>query len=1005
MRSWWAICVIMCLCTSAACGFELSITVEEPAGIARFSESVSGGIPLPAGQFKKGESFSLFEASKEIPVQALPLVVDEQGYLRWVLLDFQTDLNPKQKKTLTLKAAYSSARPQHPIRVARRGKSVTVNTGKVTFSIDADKPFGLFSSVTVDGKPVVSGGEASCTDGFDGKRYVADKPTSIEVEYEGPMRTTVCVKGRFVGDNKTRLRYIARITAWAGKSEVFVKYKVSNSNEAHYCYRAIKDSSIALNLAGAPTAAMVGAGKPLEVTGDVSLTQGLQKEYAGGGKVLVGRKELWSSAGKGDVAQGWLTVKGSSTIQVTDILFTADPARRLALKKGSLVLTGITERFEGVKDEKGRERGVPHAAEDRVLPDCSHHSSRYLIDFNAPSSAETASLNADGARNRLWCLAPPEWYFETESLSVGKFGTQKNELRCYDTWGWRYDPKRAPRGPGRTYGQFIRGEDNHYETEEDIVEVLLLMWLRTGSRPFFDNCQAWAEYNLDMQVWRTDDWRYKDGGVWWYNGPYGNRPQRGEDPVTGRRNSIPAPWAKEFSEPLTKARVDDLYFLCRAKACYCHNWGEGVAGWFCITGDRDAYEAAIDIVEQNYDTQRRAFKRTPGESSKFSRDFTRSCYLTNATRLIAPTDPYVVEASEYLARVYFQRPVKEPRGLVNGAQPVTMKGFGARAPLEKFVGEQGMAEMKRLGVTENPSDGLLTKPKSGVQWYPIAKPNIWMFPPMSHAMDCYYRITGSEDAMDWVIAYGQAVARVLYQRHGNQHPMLLADFPLKGIVKDYASWVTKPDNKGAEGLRVSGYLARFLPDVCARAYSVCGEAHLKQRAYDYWNAGSHRPYQATEMRNLGAVNMWCNYYGPHAEEVTFNGRTFHIWSHPRKDADPPAAVADLKVTIDGGKAAVTFTAPADRGGGKVARYQVKCSDKPLVDYETFLEKYAANQDGTVTNWWMATNLKAEPSPGPAGRRERFMVTGVPQGARYFAVRSFDDSCNRSPLGSVVEARR
>jgi hypothetical protein len=37
--------------------------------------------------------------------------------------------------------------------------------------------------------------------------------------------------------------------------------------------------------------------------------------------------------------------------------------------------------------------------------------------------------------------------------------------------------------------------------------------------------------------------------------------------------------------------------MANAKACYCHNWGEGLTGWFCLTGDRDVLETCIDLVE------------------------------------------------------------------------------------------------------------------------------------------------------------------------------------------------------------------------------------------------------------------------------------------------------------------------------------------------------------------------------------------------------------------------
>ncbi len=85
----------------------------------------------------------------------------------------------------------------------------------------------------------------------------------------------------------------------------------------------------------------------------------------------------------------------------------------------------------------------------------------------------------------------------------------------------------------------------------------------------------------------------------------------------------------------------------------------------------------------------------------------------------------------------------------------------------------------------------------------------------------------------------------------------------------------------------------------------------------------------------------------------------------------------------------------------MVRYQVKCSDKPIVDYQAFLKRFAANREATATNWWLAANLAGEPAPKAPGTKESFTVTGAPAGARYFALCAFDDSSNRSAISNVA----
>ena len=114
MKTYLFVCFAV-LFAGAALSQELSVplTVREPAGVERKAEPVSGGIPLPEGMFKKGQPFALSDGAKEIPIQVSPLVVDNDGYLRWILLDTQVDLEANGKKTLTLKAKKPKSTPSN----------------------------------------------------------------------------------------------------------------------------------------------------------------------------------------------------------------------------------------------------------------------------------------------------------------------------------------------------------------------------------------------------------------------------------------------------------------------------------------------------------------------------------------------------------------------------------------------------------------------------------------------------------------------------------------------------------------------------------------------------------------------------------------------------------------------------------------------------------------------------------------------------------------------------
>jgi hypothetical protein len=1040
--------VVLWAWSATAAGFELELTVEEPAGVARTAAWVRGGVPLPKGRFRKGQPFALFADGAEVPAQIRPLVVDRDGGLRWVLVDLLADLDVNQKRTYTLKAVKPGARSERRLAVKDDAEGITIDTGRISFLVSRTQPFTLFTKVEAGGKPVVTGGEVGYTDATlpdpeKHRRYVAGRPEELTLEHAGPLRVTLKATGRFVGDDGSRLRYIARITAWAGRSDVHVKYSLANSNPEQYTYRRIGDSSIALKLAGAIAGTHLGADKPLAAGPTARLKQGLIVKWfrygsvqspKGAARAWDGDKEVWASESHKDHPLGWIAARTDrGTVFACDRFFWENPARELAVRDDALVLTGVTERFDGpvrvwykgTKNEKRGRVGHPHRSKYRWLLDSNHLSSEYVLDFAVPAEAAVLVEAARAARRLPHLLAPPAWYFQTEALAAGRFGTQQDELTCYDTWGWKYDPNRAPKAPplNHYHGtensllRWCKGTDNHYESEADVLEMILLMYLRTGCRPYFDFAQAWANHGTDTRIFRTDGWRFKDGGIWWTKGgpAGGGRPQRSADPVTGLRNYLPPKWSKGFANKKTGTKWDaadgrDIGFLADSRQCNCHNYAAGMAGWACITGDRDALDAAIDSVEMNHDYAVRHRAWTPGKTNRFSRDFTRACRAVNAVRLAAPADPFVIKSSDRITQTYLRRPQPEPRGFVNPPPAVQAPKRAVNvkkvlANLKKHAGENGMKAMEEAGVKVDPKTGCLVDPE-GHKWHSLATPHTFMYPMLYRAIDTYHRITGDEDAGDWVIAIGKAFAQVAYQPHGNfaHYSNGLCDFPARGVFLDRVSWAIKgTDNKHGEGFGMSGYVARKWPDACARAYTLCGEPLLKQRAYDYWFAGSHRGYNAKKMHKLGAVGMWVNFYNCRDDHVGFNGHTFYIHSHPRADEKPPAAVTDLAVTVDGDRVTITFTAPADPGGS-VARYQVKCSDRPLVSYERFRKHWADFTDGTVTNWWMGANLEGEPAPKKAGARERFVLTGVPEGAAYFAVRSYDDSSNRSAMSNVAEAK-
>lgn len=1006
----------------------VDLVVSEPSGVDRSHANVSGGIPLPWGVHKADQAFAVYDGEKRIPAHANRLVVDENGYLRWILVDLQTDIKADETKTFTLKTAEESLQPENPLKVKKDKNGVAIDTGKASFFISKEKPFSLFTRAEAGGSQVITGGSVQYADVTtkDEKMYRAAPPKSIELEYSNPLRATVCVRGDFVHGDKPDLAYITRITAWAGRSDVFVRHVIANSNPEHYTYRRVKNPQIRLDLAGKVSQTIIGGTEPRIFDGPAWIHQGLAaRSYwqptPKHTKIGHGEEVEWTEDGKKGLTEGWINVKTENgRVYASDLHFSENPSRQLRADAGALVLNAGPKRFPGRPDKKwpkkGNRVGRPYSDDYRWIFDCSHFEAYYNIDLNASSDPARNLEENSRDKNPLHLRAPANWYAETEGLPCGKFGSQEDEMQAYENWDWEYSRKKAPQRPEEHGGIYVKREANHYETEADITQAMLLMYLRTGSRSFFNAARGWATYNVHGQPWRTDGWKWKDGGVWWgTGGPIGNRPQRTKDPVTGLFNGIPHPYfSKEkvvdrmgLSEIIFHAR-GDLKNKEKAKRCYCHNWGIGIAGWYLITGRKEALEAVIDDVEQDMDTNVRYRNRKPGKQFHIKRGGVRSIYVAQAGRLIAPQNEYVKGASEHLARMYLERPRMDPRGLPNPPPEVKKQDRvnveKIRKRFKKFTGEQGLKAMDEKGIKIDPETGALLDPDTGHKWHPITNPNHFHYPWLSPGLELYYRLTGNENALDFVIAYGRAVGQVMWQDHGQQkYKAFLVDFPVRGVAKDKASWILPSDADNGEGISISGYLARWNTDPVARGYYWTGLDILRERSYQFWNHGSHRRYRRKKTEaSLGKkVSKWANYRGPHSESATKTARLFYVHGRPRKDSSAPAPITDLRVQKKGDKAAIAFTAPEEQNGGRVLRYQVKCAAKPIQGYEAFLESYNNWEDDKVVNWWMAANLEGEPDPAKPGSKETFVVTGVPEDATHFAVRSFDKALNRSKISNIA----
>ncbi len=192
----------------------VTLNVDEPSGIHRRSFPVTSGIPLPEAALRDDSCVRLLdEQGFEQPLQAATLARWPDESIKWMLLDFQTDLEPNHPRRLTLEygnAVRRSAMHPSAVTIFTTADSAEIQTGALRFS--------------------VSHGDRICTQlgnlslvftarSFDGTRdgIYTGHVDDWKLETSGPLRTVVCVRGwhRRV-DGRKSMPFVVHLTAWAG---------------------------------------------------------------------------------------------------------------------------------------------------------------------------------------------------------------------------------------------------------------------------------------------------------------------------------------------------------------------------------------------------------------------------------------------------------------------------------------------------------------------------------------------------------------------------------------------------------------------------------------------------------------------------------------------------------------------------------------------------------------------------------------------------------------------
>ncbi len=572
------------LAISVAHGGSVPITVGEPSGVDRQSWPVTSGVPFAQGSLNSGDEVALFaDGGEEVPLQTEALALWPDGSVRWLLLDFQTDLKAHECRAFQLRYGDGVSRSivTAPVAIEHEGDSVRIQTGPLEMRLDLGQS-SLLGRVAVDRKLVLDSVESgvAVTDSS-GKEYRLGPPESVVVEATGPMRASVRLEGKHVAGDDSLFRYVVRLHAFRDKPYVRCFYTFINDHQESLMTSLRElDVYVAGPSAGKKDCWNILDGKPAP-DGENRLFQSDENHYERNGKPAGKRAPGWVASGGDGVGvavglrefwQNWpksLTIgAGSQRIGICP----AFPAERYADKP----LEEENKLYYHIRD--GQHTFKIGTAKTHEM----------WFNF-LPRQANVPVLEGfyQAVEEPLLATCSPE-YVCTTGAGGELRPADRDKYFGYDAWLDRaLEAHLARRDKVREYGMLNYGDwfgersVNWGNLEYDFAHGLFLQYLRSGDRRYFARAEQAARHHIDVDVVHATNPHLKN--------PWGAAPQVGEiwlhclNHTGGYYEDAPLPVSRTYQ--------------MGHSTNFGHVWLSGDLDYYYLTGDRRAREVALQMAD------------------------------------------------------------------------------------------------------------------------------------------------------------------------------------------------------------------------------------------------------------------------------------------------------------------------------------------------------------------------------------------------------------------------
>jgi hypothetical protein len=575
-------------------------------------QPVTVGVPFPRGVLHDERILLLREPRGcLVPLQTIPLARWTDGSVKWLLIDFIANAIGPGRQEWSLESGRDDrlgrTRPASPLCVHDSHQGIDVETGAARFMLDR-AILAPIVQVEVDGAPILDPTVTQTVLIDQWGRPRRPRIERYEIEASGPVRATVRFDGSFEGRPRSRCRFRARISFFAGLALVRINLTLHNPRRARHRGGLwdlgdpgsifFRDLSLGLGL-GQPGLRRIRwtEDDDCPARSTEAETFEIYQDSSGG--------ENWQSRNHvnrfGKVPcrfRGYRVRQGSNS----SFGLRASPIVSVHAESGrvSAAVPEFWQQFPKAIDTTGGTlnlRLFPAQFGDLFeLQGGEQKTHTVWLQFSRCDKSEIDPLKWV---HRPVCVhTTPAWYAGTGVIPHLSPATADAEDRynlylstvidgpksffarreIIDEYGWR--------NYGEVYAdheaEHYTGEPpviSHYNNQYDLVFGLLVQYIRSGNRRWFDLGDSLARHVIDIDVYHTDrDKAAYNGGLHWHTNHY-------RDAATCTHRAYSRHNFRR-GDPFAGGGPSSN-----------HNYATGLLHYYYLTGDPNASDVVIGLAD------------------------------------------------------------------------------------------------------------------------------------------------------------------------------------------------------------------------------------------------------------------------------------------------------------------------------------------------------------------------------------------------------------------------